>query len=414
MAEPLPRLRMDLEFMPSPVQDRPGLLIRDPYHYSDSTLIVPPALVACLQFFDGVQTALDLRAELVRLTGDLQSGDLERHLRETLSEAGFCEDETYQRLRERQQAIFAQAEWRAPAHAGSAYPAEPDQLKDKLSNYLGGDGAPAPRSGLVGIAAPHVSPDGGYGCYRAAYAALGPEYRDRVFVILGTSHYGEPDRFGLTRKSFVTPLGAARTAAELVGELAATGGGAVKLEDYAHAVEHSIEFQVVFLQHIYGPDIRILPILCGPFFRSAQNGAAPEDDESIRQFLSALGEIAAREAGNLFWVLGIDMAHMGRRYGDSFSARADAGEMAGVAELDRKRIGSIEAGDAAGFWTAVHGLRDPLKWCGATPLYAFLRAVPGARGELLRYQQWNIDDHSVVTFGAIAFRNQGQYCAATQ
>ena len=30
------------------------------------------------------------------------------------------------------------------------------------------------------------------------------------------------------------------------------------MEDYCHAVEHSIEFQVVMLQHIYGPKVRIL------------------------------------------------------------------------------------------------------------------------------------------------------------
>ena len=50
--------------MPSPVADRPGLLIRDPYRYSDMTLIVPPVLVQCLQCFDGEQTDLDLKALL--------------------------------------------------------------------------------------------------------------------------------------------------------------------------------------------------------------------------------------------------------------------------------------------------------------------------------------------------------------
>ena len=35
------------------------------------------------------------------------------------------------------------------------------------------------------------------------------------------------------------------------------------MEDYCHAVEHSIEFLVVFLQHLFGSDIRILPVLCG-------------------------------------------------------------------------------------------------------------------------------------------------------
>ena len=48
---------------------------------------------------------------------------------------------------------------------------------------------------------------------------------------------------------------------------------------------------------------------------------------------------------------------------------------------------------------------DDLKWCGAAPLYAFLRAHPGKRGQLLRYEQWNIDDRSVVSFAALSFHH---------
>ena len=55
----------------------------------------------------------------------------------------------------------------------------------------------------------------------------------------------------------------------------------------------------------------------------------------MRRFLGRSGEMAAREGNRLFWVLGIDMAHMGRRYGDDFVARADLGEMSAVAERDR-------------------------------------------------------------------------------
>jgi MEMO1 family protein len=69
MAQPLPRLRMNLDFMPSPVEDRPGLLIRDTYGYSEAVLIIPPELVQCLGCFDGEQTSLDLRQLLVRMTG---------------------------------------------------------------------------------------------------------------------------------------------------------------------------------------------------------------------------------------------------------------------------------------------------------------------------------------------------------
>ena len=93
--------------MPSPVEDRPGLLIRDPYRYSDAVLIIPPALVPCLGCFDGEQSDLDLRAELVRITGDLDVSELEEHLVETLSASGFLEDDTYERIRRERQSEFA-------------------------------------------------------------------------------------------------------------------------------------------------------------------------------------------------------------------------------------------------------------------------------------------------------------------
>jgi hypothetical protein len=290
MAETLARLRMNLEFMPSPVEDRPGLLIRDSYHYSDAALLVPPPLVECLQCFDGEHTDLDLRATLVRITGDLEVGEVVTQLIEALHVAGFLEDEVYQKMKQEREEEFAEALVREPVHAGSAYPVEAARLTDTLRGYMDGSQAPSPIPPLVGIAAPHVSPEGGWECYRAAYQAARPEIRERVFVILGTSHYGAPDRFGLTRKPFETPLGQARTESALVDRLAADPAAAVTMEDYCHSVEHSIEFQVLFLQHLYGPDVRILPILCGTFARSLYGvSGMPEDDEGVRRFLGALG-----------------------------------------------------------------------------------------------------------------------------
>lgn len=403
MAQRLPRLRPALDFFPSQAADRPGLLIRDPYRYTDAVLIVPPALIECLRCFDGRQTELDLRSVLVRLTGDLQVGQLERHLVETLSAAGFLEDDAFVRLKEAREKDFAGTPKREPAHAGSAYPLEITDLRQTMTRYMdGAGGRPAPER-LLGLAAPHVSPEGGWRSYRAAYQTLTPELRDRTFVILATSHYGEPERFGLTRKTFVTPMGETATDTELVDRLSARGGPAALMEDYCHSFEHTVELQVIFLQHIYGPDIRILPVLCGQFAASLYVGGAPEENDGVRQFIEALGEMAAREGDRLFWVLGIDMAHMGARYHDDFAARADRGVMAEVAERDRRRIERVLASDGDGFWGLVQEKQDDLKWCGSAPLYTFLKALPGARGELLRYEQWNIDPQSVVSFAGMAF-----------
>ena len=45
-----------------------------------------------------------------------------------------------------------------------------------------------------------------------------------------------------------------------------------------------------------------------------------------------------------------------------------------------------------GFWNLVQENHDDLKWCGSSPFYTFLKTAPDVRGELLRYEQWNIDD----------------------
>jgi AmmeMemoRadiSam system protein B len=404
LPRPLPRLRHALDIGPSPVPDRPGWFIRDPYHYTDAMLIIPPPLLECLRCFDGRQTDLDLRSLLVRITGDLQVGDLERHLVETFRTAGFLEDETFAQMKANREQEFAAAPKREPAHAGGAYPLELADLRQTMARYMDGPAAaPAPPARLCGIAAPHVSPEGGWQSYRAAYQTLTPELKDRTFVILATSHYGTPEHFGLTRKPFVTPLGETAADTALVDRLEAAGGSAVLMEDYCHSFEHTVELQVIFLQHIYGPDIRILPILCGQYAQSLYRGGAPEANEGVHRFLASLGEMAAGEADRLFWILGIDMAHMGARYQDDFHASADRGLMAEVAERDRQRIARVAAADSAGFWSLVQENHDDLKWCGSAPLYTFLKVLPEARGELLRYEQWNIDPQSVVSFAGMAF-----------
>jgi hypothetical protein len=75
-----------------------------------------------------------------------------------------------------------------------------------------------------------------------------------------------------------------------------------------------------------------------------------------------------------------------------------------VAERDRARICRLESGDGDGFWELVRENRDDLKWCGSAPFYTLTRTLPGLKGEMRSYQHWDIDEESVVSFGAIVFR----------
>jgi AmmeMemoRadiSam system protein B len=398
--------------MPSPDPERPGLFIRDPYHYSDATLLVPPPLVQTLECFDGMQSTLDLRAELVRITGEIQTADLEKHLYDSLDEAGFLENDRYRELKAQREGEFAAELRREAAFDGSAYPDSAEDLRTLLHQRVG---VPSTNGKISAIAAPHASPEGGWNTYRAAYQGMpSPEdAQDLTFVVLGTSHYGAPERFGLTRKRFVTPFGEAATNTLIIDELERSAPDAIRMEDYCHAVEHSIEFQIIFLQYLYGPKVRVVPILCGPFVQSVYEGGLPEDTEDVQRFFDSLGNIGAREGEKLFWVLGVDMAHIGRRYGDPIRATARQGEMLAIEKRDRTRIDTILSGNIRDYWSLVQENHDDLKWCGSSTLYTFLKTNPGLRGKLEDYAHWQIDPESVVSFGAIHFVESGNESAMT-
>ena len=406
MDKQLPALRRGLDMFPSPIPERPGLVVRDPFRYSQEVLIIPPLLAAGLSFFDGESTVLDCQAHLTRLVGQLVPSDVIEALSEVLQQNGYLETEEFERMKRQRHAEFAAASHRQPAHAGSGYPDQMAELRTQLDEYLSGSLSPAPKP-ILGLAAPHVSPFGGWQSYAAAYGRLSgaaKQHADgKTVVVLGTSHYGQPERFGLTRKPFVTPLGTLQPDLELVNFLAENADGSIVHEDYCHSIEHSIEFQCVFLQQLLGSEFKILPILCGPFAKALYYGEAPENDDNVMRFFDALGEMADLHRSKLFWVLGIDLAHVGRRYGDELRARADEEEMLAVKDEDLERLRLVCNGENEEFFEAVKPEQDRLKWCGFSPLYTFLSAVPEARGELLRYEQWNIDDDSVVSFAAMEF-----------
>ena len=111
---------MNLDFMPSPVPERPGLFVRDPFRYTDTTAIIPPALVDALQYLDGRHTEDDLAAHLRQLTGQEDVREPLEHFLKSLSEYGYLEDAAYAARRAQAHDAFAHASERLPAHAAPA------------------------------------------------------------------------------------------------------------------------------------------------------------------------------------------------------------------------------------------------------------------------------------------------------
>src|SRR3990172_7235711 len=102
----LPRLRADLDVMPSFSPEHPGLLLRDPFRYSEAMLVIPPALVPALGCLDGERTERELADMLSQQLGAIVPAELLAHLVGTLQENGFLETEEYFRMREARHAEF--------------------------------------------------------------------------------------------------------------------------------------------------------------------------------------------------------------------------------------------------------------------------------------------------------------------
>ena len=149
---------------------------------------------------------------------------------------------------------------RQPAVAGVFYSADPHQLAQDLQHML----AEAQPHQLVPKAL--IVPHAGY-IYSGAIAATGYATlrpiaaRIRRVVLLGPSHRVAVRGLALPgADAFDTPLGRITLDAEAARAIAGLPQVAVSAE--AHALEHSLEVQLPFLQSVLG-DFTLLPLAVG-------------------------------------------------------------------------------------------------------------------------------------------------------
>ena len=96
-----------------------------------------------------------------------------------------------------------------------------------------------------------------------AYAALASLGRPDLAIILGPNHHSLTPPLALSpARAWRTPLGELTVDMDMVRSVESRVPGAVPSE-MAHRSEHSIEVQLPFLQHLYGDDVRVVPITVG-------------------------------------------------------------------------------------------------------------------------------------------------------
>lgn len=233
---------------------------------------------------------------------------------------------------------------RPAAVAGTFYPGDPRELRAEIEQLLDGVGPPQPRLGHPKVL---IVPHAGYlysgPVAAAAYDELFPA-RGLVkrVVVLGPVHR-VPVR-GLALPSaggFDTPLG--RIAIDRAAAETLAGLRQVVRSDPAHAMEHSLEVQLPFLQRVLG-DFTLVPLAVG--------------DASVAE----VAEVIERLWGGseTLIVLSTDLSH----YHSYDEAR----------RIDARTLGRIAA-----YATDLHHEEA----CGATPLNGLLH-VARARGLSIR------------------------------
>jgi len=255
---------------------------------------------------------------------------------------------------------------RRPCVAGAFYPADPERLRQAIescfTHRLGPGGLPRPASverRIVSVVCPHA----GY-MYSGPVAAhsyyhLAAEARPESVVVIGPNHTGLGSPVAMmNRGAWETPLGEV----EVDGGLADAifkASDLIDIDGMAHLREHSIEVQLPFLQYIYGPDLRFVPICMGF-----------QDLETSREVGRAVAQ-AVGEADAVI-VASTDLTHQ--------EPQASANRK------DRMVIESILSLDEAALQERVRANR--ITMCGYGPVSAALVAskMLGAAGaELLAY-----------------------------
>ena len=405
-----PKIR-PVEAFPVEQNGQTYICLRDPSGIAPTPIMIGMGAYFLVTLFDGANTKTDLQAAFTKRFGESLPPDHLDGLIAALDQGFFLESPAYTARMDAVREEFNRNPQRPAALAGICYENEPIKLRREIEAFFrapGGPGQiPQPASdgaALSGLIAPHIDPRRGGPAYAHAYGELLTRERPDLVIILGTSHYGRgPQLFTATRKDYMTPLGPVATDREFVDRLGARyRDGDLFAEELLHRNEHSIEFQTLFLAWALGTaGYKVVPILVGSFHEMVASGAAPLSDSRVNGFIEALRAEIAEESRRVLIVAGVDFAHVGKKFGDSFSADEKIAQW--VKSEDLALIENIKRGDPAGFFASIAKDRDQRKICGLSPMYTQRELLRDHQARLLMHDiAMEPQTESAVSFASLA------------
>lgn len=386
------------------------LFVANRNRMSDQGVCLPLSMVAVLERLDGRRSLVDLQAEVLEATGHRIEIKFIEQILHMLDGVFVLDTEQYRNRKREIKQAFLEASVREPICAGGVYSEDRDELIEELDaiyNQKGGAGAipnkAKPTGSLRCVLAPHIDFRRGRHSFGFSFREVVEHSDATVFVIIGTSHYSL-HRFILTRKDFKTPLGIAKTDQSYVDAIVGRFGDACFQDEIAHQPEHSIELEVVLLQHALAGrrDFRIVPLLVGSFGDRIDDEAEPCDEPEIARMIQALQHAENISSERVCYIVSGDLAHIGPKFGDHW--KVDASKSKWCREADDELLQSLELGSEKDLFKFIMKEKDERRVCGFPPLYIALSASKPRKGRRLCYDQF-VDPKGteIVSFAAVAF-----------
>ena len=409
-----PRLRA-LQIRAVKDGERELIVITDPMGITPGQPALGMETVAILQMLDGTTSLADIQALFMRETKDLRVGNMLREFIGQLDEMLLLESPRYEAALAKLQAEWHPLGVRPATLEGLCYPAEHEELVKYLDEqflFVGKRMADAkedlPSSSALprAIMAPHLDPRREGHVLARAYTELGEDVPLPLrIVVFGTGHQLGDDYVALTRKKFETPFGQVPCDTEFVDFVADQLGDIAYSRELVHRDEHSIEFQLIYLQRrLKFRRFTIVPILCGGFHQLFDDGRTPRDAPVVETLIRAVREAEQKFGGPTLYVAGVDFSHMGPRFGDD---PLDAEASTRMRETDERAINAAATGDADAWFNAIAEGHDETRICGFAPTYCMLRCAEPGEGRPLYYAASPEPDGSVVTVAAMVWPGGG-------
>lgn len=410
-----PRLRY-VDAFPVEQDGQSFFYLHDPIEVAESALVLSPLEFYIITMFDGEHSRSDIKLKVARrFRGILLTDEQLDQIITILNKHHYLDSAEFRDRFNRLQEEFHRSGVRRAWHAGKSYPEAPDALQQQLDSFYShpqGAGLPAQESGaangqetgarLQAILAPHIDLRVGGGCYTHAYRPLWRNRDIDLFIILGVAHYGGDRFFTACAKDFETPLGMVETDRSLLKDWQERAGADLTENDWVHRTEHSIEFQLLFLQHALRRPFKILPVLCGFVEHEAPGNGAVKIPPAAAGWIKALRETVENSGKRALYVLSVDLAHMGPKFGDARAIDATAAER--IETADRRMFEVISRMDRPAFLKLMHDDLLARRVDACTAVYTLMSLLPGAEGKLLAYQQnFQEDSGSVVSYGSMLF-----------